>query len=130
MSLLSLSKKIISRGKKGTDSATKTASDDKNKKNITAKPVVIPKIEAHMLLSEKSTASQEQNTIFLRVSPTATKYQITQAVKDKYGVTALRVRTAQFSGKIRRRGRTEGSTNAWKKAYVKVDNIQSLTIGP
>ncbi len=52
------------------------------------------------------------------VNKKANKQQIKRAVENIYGVKVHKVRTANRSGKYRRRGRNDGMTAAWKKAVV------------
>ena len=52
------------------------------------------------------------------VSRTANKNQIKQAVQKLYSVKVDKVRTANRHGKVRRRGRSIGQTQSWKKAIV------------
>jgi len=52
------------------------------------------------------------------VNKKANKIQIKNAIERLYGVKVLQVRTANHKGKLRRRGRTFGSTADWKKAVV------------
>jgi large subunit ribosomal protein L23 len=52
------------------------------------------------------------------VNRRANKAQIKNAVEKIYGVKVLKVRTANRTGKYRRRGRTTGMTASWKKAVV------------
>jgi large subunit ribosomal protein L23 len=52
------------------------------------------------------------------VNPKANKSQIKQAVQKLYNVKVDKVRTANRLGKVRRRGRSVGQTQDWKKAVV------------
>ncbi len=52
------------------------------------------------------------------VNPKATKPQIKKAVEALYNVKVEKVRTANYKGKVRRRGRIFGQTKDWKKAIV------------
>jgi len=52
------------------------------------------------------------------VNKNANKNQIKNAVEKIYSVKVLKVRTANYKGKYRRRGRTGGITASWKKAVV------------
>ena len=54
------------------------------------------------------------------VAPDATKTEIREAVQQIFKVKVAAVRTANFHGKFRRRGRAEGHRRDWKKAYVKL----------
>jgi len=52
------------------------------------------------------------------VNRRANKAQIKNAVEKIYNVKVQKVRTANYKGKHRRRGRTVGRTSNWKKAVV------------
>ena len=52
------------------------------------------------------------------VNTKANKNQIRNAVERLYSVKVRKVRTANYKGKHRRRGRTMGMTASWKKAVV------------
>jgi large subunit ribosomal protein L23 len=71
------------------------------------------------LITEKGTAvGAEANQVVFRVRPAASKDQIRATVEDMFKVTVLKVRTSNFLGKTRRRGRAIGRKPHWKKAYV------------
>jgi large subunit ribosomal protein L23 len=71
------------------------------------------------LITEKGTISGEKaNQVVFRVRPAASKDQIRTAVEELFKVTVLKVRTSNFLGKERRRGRNLGRRPNWKKAYV------------
>ena len=73
------------------------------------------------VVTEKGLGVKEtQRTVVFEVSAAANKTQIKQAVQQIFKVKVEQVRTANFPGKMRRRGRAEGYRRDWKKAYVKV----------
>jgi large subunit ribosomal protein L23 len=73
------------------------------------------------LITEKGLGVKEtQHTVVFEVAPQATKTQIKEAVQTLFKVKVDSVRTANFHGKFRRRGRAEGYRRDWKKAYVKL----------
>jgi large subunit ribosomal protein L23 len=73
------------------------------------------------LITEKGLGVKEtQHTVVFEVAPQATKTQIKEAVQTLFKVKVDSVRTANFHGKFRRRGRAEGHRRDWKKAYVKL----------
>lgn len=83
----------------------------------------------HILLSpvvtEKSSAHKELfNKVTFKVSPTATKTQIKNAVEKAFQVKVLSVSTLNVPGKMKRtfagRRRLETKTSLWKKAVVKL----------
>lgn len=137
MSLLSLSKKIIKREKSQKKGSKKTAAKKITKK--TAKKtdkkesvdvsILAGRIGMQPILSEKSISLQSKDTLVIRVKPQVTKHQIIQAITEEFGQKPVSVRTARMTPKTRRRGLTSGQTAHWKKAYVKVSDIQSLIAG-
>ena len=73
------------------------------------------------IITEKGLGVKEtQHTAVFEVSSYATKTQIKEAVQKAFKVKVQEVRTANFHGKMRRRGRAEGFRRDWKKAYVKL----------
>lgn len=71
------------------------------------------------LVTEKGTiVSEKANQVVFRVRPGATKDKIRLVVEEMFKVTVTQVRTANFMGKERRRGKTLGRRPDWKKAYV------------
>ena len=71
------------------------------------------------LITEKGTfVTEKANQVVFRLRPEATKDKIRLVVEDQFKVTVLRVRTSNFLGKERRRGRVVGRKPDWKKAYV------------
>ena len=71
------------------------------------------------LVTEKGTiVSEKANQVVFRVRPEATKDKIRLVVEEMFKVTVTQVRTANFVGKERRRGKTLGRRPDWKKAYV------------
>ncbi len=63
---------------------------------------------------------ETQHTVVFEVASGATKTQIKEAVQQIFKVKVDAVRTANFHGKMRRRGQSEGYRRDWKKAYVKL----------
>jgi large subunit ribosomal protein L23 len=55
-----------------------------------------------------------------QVAANATKTEIKQAVQSIFKVKVDAVRTANFVGKERRRGKFTGFRPDWKKAYVRL----------
>ena len=78
------------------------------------------------VITEKATALSERNQVAFRVSLTATKPQIKQAVEGLFGVTVLAVNTLVQKGKTKRfRGRP-GVRSDVKKAYVTLAAGQTI----
>jgi large subunit ribosomal protein L23 len=73
------------------------------------------------LVTEKGvTAKDEHRTLCFAVHGDANKTQVKTAVEKLFKVKVAEVRTANFEGKMRRRGRFAGYRSDWKKAYVKL----------
>lgn len=81
-------------------------------------------------LSEKATMLQETNNeITLEVDRKANKLEIKQAVQQIFGKTVIKVRTANYDGKLKRQRRADaGRTNHWKKAIVRLAEGDSLDL--
>ncbi len=70
-------------------------------------------------LTEKAALAQEvDGAVVFKVHPDANKIEVKKAVEAMFDVKVGNVRTASMRGKKKRVGRTIGSTNDWKKAYV------------
>ena len=79
------------------------------------------------LVTEKGINKKEaERTLCFEVSADANKIQITQAVEDLFEVKVEAVRTANFDGKLRRRGKFAGYRSDWKKAWVKLQDGQKV----
>jgi large subunit ribosomal protein L23 len=75
--------------------------------------------EKSVLLKEETTDNEDAGQILtFRVNTKAGKDDIKGAVEDIFGVKVARVRTIQYQGKMKRRGKQEGRRASWKKAYV------------
>jgi large subunit ribosomal protein L23 len=73
------------------------------------------------LVTEKGvTKKDNERTLCFAVAADANKTQVKSAVEKLFKVKVEEVRTANFEGKLRRRGRFAGYRSDWKKAYVKL----------
>src|SRR3954469_3237672 len=73
------------------------------------------------VITEKGLGVKEtEATLVFEVASKATKTEIKQAVQAIFKVKVDSVRTSNFQGKERRRGRFAGYRPDWKKAYVKL----------
>jgi large subunit ribosomal protein L23 len=75
------------------------------------------------VITEKALVAKEESQdgrqlLTFRVDRHATKPEIKSAVETIFQVKVDAVRTINYMGKIKRRGRQEGRRPAWKKAYV------------
>jgi len=79
------------------------------------------------LVTEKGLLGKEENgTISFSVNRDANKVQIRQAVEKLFNVKVSEVRTANFEGKLRRRGKFAAYKSDWKKAYVRLEAGQKV----
>ncbi len=79
------------------------------------------------LVTEKGvTKKDEERTLCFEVAPGANKTQVKAAVEKLFKVKVAEVRTSNFEGKLRRRGRFAGYRPDWKKAYVKLQEGQKV----
>jgi large subunit ribosomal protein L23 len=73
------------------------------------------------VITEKGLGVKEtESTLVFQVAPDATKTEIKEAVQSIFKVKVDSVRTSNFPGKERRRGRFAGYRPDWKKAYVRL----------
>jgi large subunit ribosomal protein L23 len=79
------------------------------------------------IVTEKAVGKKEaENTLCFEVIPDANKTQIKAAVEQLFKVKVAEVRTGNWEGKLRRRGRFAGYRKDWKKAYVKLKPGQKM----
>ena len=78
--------------------------------------------EKSVILKEDSTdenSDRKQGQVLtFRVDRKATKPEIKSAIEEIFNVKVATVRTVQYEGKIKKRGRQEGRRPNFKKAYV------------
>src|SRR4051812_8047190 len=73
------------------------------------------------VITEKGlTIKENQNTLVFQVAKEATKTEIKEAVQMIFKVKVQSIRTANFPGKERRRGKFAGYRPDWKKAFVRL----------
>jgi large subunit ribosomal protein L23 len=79
------------------------------------------------VITEKGLGAKEsQATLVFEVSSKASKSEIKNAVQTIFKVKVDTVRTANFAGKERRRGKFTGYRPDWKKAYVRLKEGQKM----
>lgn len=75
--------------------------------------------EKSVLLKEGSSEDENVGQILtFRVNTKADKVEIKNAVEEIFSVKVAKVRTVQYEGKIKKRGRYAGRRASWKKAYI------------
>jgi large subunit ribosomal protein L23 len=78
-------------------------------------------------VTEKSSlAMQNHNQYTFRVRRDATKTDVRKAVELMFDVKVAGVQVVNEPGKKRRFGRIAGSTQDWKKAYVSLNEGQTI----
>ena len=79
------------------------------------------------LVTEKGVDKKDnERTLCFQVAPGANKTQVKAAVEKLFKVKVEEVRTANFEGKLRRRGKFAGYRPEWKKAYVRLKADQKV----
>lgn len=70
------------------------------------------------IVTEKTMYGAQEKKYTFEVAKKATKIDIARACEEIFKVKVAKVNTVSMRGKLRRQGRSEGYTKAWKKAYV------------
>lgn len=79
------------------------------------------------LITEKGTTKKEsERTLCFEVAAEANKVEVRAAVEKLFSIKVEAVRTSNFEGKLRRRGKFSGYRSDWKKAYVKLKEGQKV----
>ena len=73
-----------------------------------------------------SLGSDSTNTVAIVVDRDANKIEIKQAVESLFKVKVDGVRTVNVAGKVKRVGKNFGKRSNWKKAYVTLQEGQSI----
>lgn len=74
------------------------------------------------IITEKSMLGIADKKYTFEVAKSATKIDVARAVEELFKVKVAKVNTVHVRGQLRRQGRFEGYTRAWKKAYVTLTN--------
>lgn len=80
---------------------------------MTAQDIIIRPI-----ITERSMSGMQMRKYTFKVNKNANKIEIAKAVEELFGVNVSKVNTMNVRGRLRRQGRNEGYTPAWKKAIV------------
>ena len=84
--------------------------------DILKSPVIT---EKSVLLKEASSDDENVGQILtFRVARRASKDDIKKAVEEIFAVKVAKVRTVNYEGKMKKRGRQQGRRASWKKAYI------------
>jgi len=80
------------------------------------------------IVTEKSTAANELNKVTFAISPTATKFDVKQAVEALFKVSVTKVNTINTEGKIKRFRGKPGQRATLRKAIVTLAEGQSIDL--
>lgn len=79
------------------------------------------------LITEKANLLNEAgNIVAFEVSRTANKIEIKRAIEQAFNVKVKAVNTMQNRGKVKRVGYSIGQRSNWKKAYVTLEEGQTI----
>ena len=70
------------------------------------------------ILSEKSYATIKDKKYTFVVAKDANKIEIANEIEKRFDVQVAKVNTANYHGKLKRMGRSQGYASDWKKAIV------------
>ena len=70
------------------------------------------------IITEKTMGGMPDKKYTFKVAKSSGKIEIAKAVEEVFKVKVEKVNTVNVRGRLRRRGRTQGYTPDWKKAYV------------
>lgn len=70
------------------------------------------------IITEKTMGGMPNKKYTFKVAKNAGKIEIAKAVEEIFKVKVEKVNTVNVRGRLRRRGRCQGYTPSWKKAYV------------
>lgn len=70
------------------------------------------------IITEKTMRDMPNKKYTFKVAKNAGKVEIAKAIEEIFKVKVEKINTLNVRGKLRRRGRTQGYTSEWKKAYV------------
>ena len=70
------------------------------------------------IITEKAMQGIPAKKYTFEVAKNANKIEIAKAVEELFNVNVAKVSTVNVRGRLRRQGRNQGYTRAWKKAYV------------
>ena len=80
------------------------------------------------LVTEKTMAQENQNTVVFEVVKGTNKIQIKQAIEEIFNVKVDSVNVVNQKPKTKRMGRYVGKTNHLKKAYIKLKDGYKIDI--
>lgn len=94
--------------------------------DILKSPVVTEKA---VIAKDESVNNGLAQILTFRVHNDANKNEIKKAVEEIFNVKVTAVRTVNYQGKMKRRGRFEGRRASWKKAFVTLEKGANVEYG-
>ena len=85
-------------------------------------------IKKPVITEKASDDPLNRNAYHVRVPIEANKVEIRQAIERVFSVKVLSVNTLRNKGKFRRRGRSFGRTQEWKKSMVTLAEGQTIDV--
>ena len=80
------------------------------------------------IITEKATMASEGNAVVFQVAKEATKPQIKEAIEEVFGVKVKAVNTTITKGKVKRFRGMPGERNDVKKAYVTLEEGNTIDV--
>jgi large subunit ribosomal protein L23 len=80
------------------------------------------------IITEKATMASEANAVVFEVAKDAAKPEIKQAVEELFGVKVKAVNTVITKGKVKRFRGQRGRRNDVKKAYVTLEEGNTIDV--
>jgi large subunit ribosomal protein L23 len=80
------------------------------------------------VITEKATMASENGAVVFQVAMDATKPAIKEAVESLFGVKVKAVNTVTTQGKVKRFRGHKGTRNAVKKAYVTLEDGNTIDV--
>jgi large subunit ribosomal protein L23 len=87
---------------------------------ISANPKTYTVIRRAVITEKGLGVKETEGTLVFEVAADATKTEVKKAVEHLFKVKVGSIRTANYLGKERRRGKFSGFRPDWKKAYVRL----------
>ncbi len=87
------------------------------------------------VVTEKAVIAKDEieegaaQVLTFRVNTNSNKDEIKKAVEEIFNVKVTAVRTVNYQGKMKRRGKHEGRRPSWKKAFVTLEKGAQVEYG-
>jgi large subunit ribosomal protein L23 len=94
--------------------------------DILKSPVITEKA---MIAKDDAVEDGQAQVLTFRVNNDADKTEIKKAVEEIFNVKVTAVRTVNYEGKMKRRGRYEGRRPSFKKAFVTLEKGATVEYG-